>query len=53
MVIDSLITQGAKSIVLGCTEIPLAIRDTHYQGIFLVNSIDSLAKSAIKQFDRN
>ena len=52
-VIDSLITQGAKAIVLGCTEIPLAIRDTHYQGVFLVNSIDSLAKAAIKQFDRN
>jgi aspartate racemase len=48
-VIDSLINQGAKAVVLGCTELPLAIRDTHYQGVFLVNSIDSLAKSVVKQ----
>lgn len=52
-VIDNLVHQGAKAIVLGCTEIPLAVPDQHYQGVFLVNSINSLAKSVIKQFDRN
>lgn len=51
--IDNLINRGAKIIILGCTEIPLAVRDEHYQGIILVNSINSLAKSAIKQFDIN
>jgi aspartate racemase len=46
--IDNLVNQGAKAVVLGCTEIPLAVTDDHYQGVFLINSIDSLAKAAIK-----
>ena len=48
-VIDSLINQGAKAIVLGCTELPLAVREDHYQGVFLVNSIDSLVYSVLKR----
>ena len=47
--IDNLVSRGAKAIVLGCTEIPLAVKEDHYQGTFLINSIDSLAKSVIKQ----
>lgn len=49
-VIHSLIGRGATAIVLGCTEIPLAIRTESEQGIPLVNSIDSLVKSAIKWY---
>ena len=52
-VIDSLIKNGATAVVLGCTEIPLAIRETQRQEIHLINSIDSLVKSAIKKFKRN
>ena len=46
-VIDSLISRGAKSVVLGCTELPLAVRELEQNGIPLVNSIDSLVKKAI------
>jgi aspartate racemase len=52
-VIDSLIKNGATAVVLGCTEIPLAVRETQQQNIPLINSIDSLVKSAIKKFKKN
>jgi aspartate racemase len=46
-VIQSLINRGAKAVVLGCTELPLAIRITEEKGVSIVNSIDSLVKVAI------
>lgn len=46
-VIDSLISRGVKAVVLGCTEIPLAVRELEQNSIPLVNSIDSLVKKAI------
>ena len=46
--IDHLISKGAEVIVLGCTEIPLAIRETVYKNIPLINSIDSLVKAVLK-----
>jgi aspartate racemase len=49
-VIDQLIPWGVDAVVLGCTEIPLAVRETHYRNIPLINSIDSLVKAAIKEF---
>jgi len=52
IVIDSLIARGARAIVLGCTEIPLAVRENNQNGVPLINSIDSLVKVAIKEFDR-
>lgn len=51
-VVDSLISRGARAVVLGCTEIPLAIRELNQNGRPLINSIDSLVKVAIKEFDR-
>lgn len=48
-VIHALIDRGAKAIVLGCTELPLAIRITQDEGINIINSIDSLVKTCIKQ----
>lgn len=50
-VIHSLMGRGARAIVLGCTEIPLAIRIDQENGIPLINSIDSLVKLAIRNFD--
>lgn len=44
-VIQNLIDRGAKAIVLGCTELPLAIRITRESGIPIVNSIDSLVNA--------
>ena len=46
-VIDSLIDRGARAIVLGCTELPLAIGVTQKENIPIVNSIDSLVKAAL------
>jgi aspartate racemase len=46
-VIHSLIYRGAQAIVLGCTELPLSIGITSEEGIPIVNSLDSLVKSAI------
>jgi aspartate racemase len=51
-VVDSLIARGARAVVLGCTEIPLAVNQNRRDGIPLINSIDSLVKVAIKEFDR-
>jgi aspartate racemase len=51
-VIDSLIARGARAVVLGCTEIPLAVREESSNSIPLVNSIDSLVKVAIDKFNR-
>jgi len=49
-VVHSLIDRGAQAVVLGCTELPLAVRIDKENGIPLINSIDSLVKSAIKHF---
>lgn len=51
-VIHSLIARGAKAVVLGCTEIPLSVREDTVQETPIINSIDSLVKSAIKQFKK-
>ena len=50
--IDKLIPWGVRAIVLGCTEIPLAITETQYKNIPLINSIDSLVKTTIKEFNK-
>jgi aspartate racemase len=50
LVIDSLIARGATAVVLGCTEIPLAVNQNTRDAVPLINSIDSLVKSAIKHF---
>ena len=49
-VVHSLIDRGAQAVVLGCTELPLAVRIDKENGVPLINSIDSLVKSAIKHF---
>ena len=51
-VVDSLIARGAQAVVLGCTEIPLAVREESRNGTPLINSIDSLVKIAIEEFNR-
>jgi aspartate racemase len=51
-VVDSLIERGARAVVLGCTEIPLAVREESRNGTPLINSIDSLVKVAIDEFNR-
>jgi aspartate racemase len=47
VVVDSLINRGSSAVVLGCTELPLAVKELEQNGIPLVNSIDSLVRKAI------
>ena len=51
-VIHSLIGRGATAVVLGCTEIPLSVRENTVQDTPIINSIDSLVKSAIREFKK-
>ena len=51
-VVKSLIERGATAVVLGCTEIPLAIREDKVNNISLINSIDSLVKAVIKEYNK-
>jgi aspartate racemase len=46
-VIHSLIDRGARAVVLGCTELPLAIRITQEDNTPIVNSIDSLVQAVL------
>ena len=48
-VIHSLIDRGAQAVVLGCTELPLAIGIDSEKHIPIVNSIDSLVQAVIKK----
>ena len=52
-VIHSLIDRGAQAVVLGCTELPLAIKIPRENGVPIINSIDSLVKSVIKHFNKH
>jgi aspartate racemase len=38
-IIDDLINEGAKGIVLGCTELPLLLKDHHVHSLFDTASI--------------
>jgi aspartate racemase len=49
-VVKSLLDRGATAVVLGCTEIPLAVTATDQNGIPIVNSIDSLVNAVIKRY---
>lgn len=51
-VVDRLVASGVSAVVLGCTEIPLAVREEHWNGVPLVNSIDSLVSSVLRHFKR-
>ena len=46
---NDLIDDGAEILVLGCTEIPLAIRDESYRNIRIVDTINVLANACIER----
>jgi len=46
-----LIEAGAEAIILGCTEIPLALPNATFEGVPLVNPVDAVARSMIKLAD--
>ncbi len=48
--IESLIHQGAEVVILGCTEIPLAIPETQLDGVPLIDPTRVLARALIRAF---
>jgi aspartate racemase len=40
--------RGAEAVILGCTELPLAVPEPDYQGIPLIDSTRSLARALIQ-----
>ena len=45
--------QGAEAIILGCTEIPLAIPETVLDGIFIIDPTRILARALIREANPN
>jgi len=48
---DKLVDGGAEAVVLGCTELPLAVREKRHQGRPVVDSTLVLARALIREFD--
>eukprot|EP00746_Dinoflagellata_sp_MGD_P022364 gnl/MRDRNA2_/MRDRNA2_152299_c0_seq1.p1 gnl/MRDRNA2_/MRDRNA2_152299_c0~~gnl/MRDRNA2_/MRDRNA2_152299_c0_seq1.p1 ORF type:complete len:359 (+),score=61.68 gnl/MRDRNA2_/MRDRNA2_152299_c0_seq1:83-1159(+) len=44
---QTLIKQGAEAVILGCTEIPLAMPDHEFEGVPLVDPVVALARAMI------
>lgn len=49
-VAEELISKGAGAIILGCTEIPLALTKNFLSGIPLVDASDVLAKALVREY---
>lgn len=49
--IDDLKRQGAEAVILGCTEIPLVIKEETISGLTLINPTRVLARALIEQVD--
>lgn len=45
--IEQLQLLGAQAVILGCTEIPLAVPESIYHGIPLINPVTTLADALI------
>lgn len=50
--IESLVAEGARAVVLGCTELPVAVPESRRAGfgVVITDSIDALAREALRQF---
>ena len=49
--IQELKTQGAQVIILGCTELPLALREKSYYGLHVIDPNRILARALISAID--
>jgi len=45
---EHLVAKGAQAVILGCTELPLAVPEPHHAGVPLVNSTRALARALIR-----
>jgi len=48
-IIDDLIDEGANSIILGCTELPIAITENYHNDVEMINPVDILAREMLKR----
>ena len=46
--IEHVVAQGAEAVILGCTELPLAVPETSFAGVPLVSSTRALARALIR-----
>ncbi|MBI2018203.1 aspartate/glutamate racemase family protein [Candidatus Daviesbacteria bacterium] len=46
---EILYDQGVDAIILGCTEIPLALPESKYQGVHLIDPMVALARALIRE----
>ncbi|MGC4234877.1 MAG: amino acid racemase [Niabella sp.] len=49
--IDELKNSGAQAVILGCTELPLAIREKKYAGLPVIDPNRILARALIRELD--
>ena len=49
-IIDDLINEGANSIILGCTELPIAVTDKYHNNVEMINPVDILAREMLKKY---
>ena len=47
--VEHLREQGAEAVILGCTELPLAIPETEIDGLPMINSTRALARALIRR----
>lgn len=47
---DDLIARGAEAVILGCTEIPLVIKERLYKEVRMVDTVRILARALIKAY---
>ena len=45
---EHLVSRGAEAVILGCTELPLAVPEAEWAGVPLVNSTRALARALIR-----
>jgi aspartate racemase len=45
---EHLVAQGAEAVILGCTELPLAVPELHVAGVPMINSTRALARALIR-----
>jgi aspartate/glutamate racemase len=51
-VIEMMKNKGTGAIILGCTEIPLAIEGQEYQGMSFIDPAKSLAAALISEYHK-
>lgn len=48
--VDELIADGAQAVILGCTEIPLALKEAAIEGVPMIDTVRVLARALIASY---